>query len=43
MITWPSKPTEIEPRQLAATTSAVVVVFATARTQLAAIRRAERS
>jgi hypothetical protein len=42
VITWPPQPTEIEPRRLAKTTTAVVVVLAEARVQLAAIRKAER-
>jgi hypothetical protein len=41
-LVWPSRATVIEPGDLSSVTTAVVVVFATARTQLAAIRAAER-
>ena len=42
VITWPPQPTEIEPRRLAKTTTAIVVVLAEAGVQLSAIRKAER-
>jgi hypothetical protein len=42
VLAWPPKPTEIKPSRLTSTTTAIVVVLATARTQLDAIRKAER-
>jgi hypothetical protein len=42
ILVWPTRPTQIEPAQLAAITTTVVAVLAEARIQLGLIRQAER-
>jgi hypothetical protein len=42
VLAWPTRPSEIEPRELAAVTTTVVAVLAEARVQLRLIRAAER-
>jgi hypothetical protein len=42
ILVWPTRPTQIEPAQLAAITTTVVAVLAEARIQLGLIRKAER-
>jgi hypothetical protein len=42
ILVWPTRATEIEPRELAGVTTTVVAVLAEARVQLRLIRKAER-